>query len=531
MALLAAQEAKLIAPVVAVVVAAGARVPGGWRHPAMNANSSKKAVIVVATARSLFHHFLPNGHGQSWFKKIRFLVLLDPAGLIGVGAEHCFNRVIRAITPKERRKSVVIKTMDDGPRPERVGVMIEKVLREKRTEVMWGNISPISEKPICTDDTDHMDLDAPSEQEWLVPRFINHDVLHDIELTSERGADHVSPLVESMDFLTNKHVMERSAEDQVGSPSNVLSGQPANDDAISADSNPSSKSIAKHANEVTQLTAKASCIEERVMVSDWAALYHTLLTQLQESQHKENDERILVIFPTSRLVELYASMCRSDGISLQDLHKRTSAARRERALEWMFGSNRGIMFASDVVTSGVVLPRVDRIVQIGASRSVSVYENRLSVLADGGESVLMMGGREADVVIRELEGAGRDILVYRDFVEGGVWQGDGVDMNARGRAYLSWISWWLIGRSRFEWNKRDVIAFVNEWATQLFGEVPIVENRIVKKMTVHKMEGLRVIVRPPVRKVKNKVKKPVKKKKKALQVQSPPVEREVSVTP
>lgn len=486
-ALIAAQEARLISKDdVPIIVAAGTRVPGAWRNPAMNANSSEKSVIVVATVRSLFNEFLTNGHGQTWFKKIRFLVVLDPAGILEVGAEKFFNRVLRVISPKERRKTVVLKRPCEDVILDRVNFLVNQVLRDKLKEVVWKDEDQylVGESQVTGTLPDRNEPPDLHQQELLSVNVADHNGLADDNIEQSRfdGATSVSHVATSKPNSIAAESVEKGSESESAVLDKDVSGDTPKNETVS--------------------------IHEQLMITDWATIYYTLRTMLQES---ETNKRTLVIFPTGRLVELYASMCRADGLTLQDLHKRTSSARRERILEWIFGTATGTVFSSDVVTSDVVLPQVDRVLQIGAPRSVKEYNRRVRLLSNGGTALLMIGQRESEVVVRELTESGHVLERCTEVGPSDVWQGEGVDMSARGRAYLSWISWWLLDRSRFGWVKRDVVDFVNRWAMDTFGEVPEVENRIVKKMPVRKMAGLRVKVRPPVPKIKVKQRKPVKK--------------------
>lgn len=132
----AAAEISMDARGSAVILAAGG---GGdsWGHPAMNANSALKSVVVVATPRALAADFCNSAHGRPWLGRVRFLVVSDPDRILGTGCEKELRKVFKVLRISDHRKNVVISLRKPEGETEK---MVNMVLRgaEKVDTIEWG---------------------------------------------------------------------------------------------------------------------------------------------------------------------------------------------------------------------------------------------------------------------------------------------------------------------------------------------------------------------------------------------------------
>lgn len=603
-ALIAASEARYVSGKTQIIVAAGSRVPGGWRHPALNANSARKSVIVIASVRACFHHFLLNSHGRGFLKKIKYLILVDAVGIVDIGAHKLLNRVLKAMTPREKRKNVVFSRASSDERKLAVEKLVGDVVRVNREQLQWYSDElqerkePISIKGVqdlrrrdgsmffsaatnlegnenakyrlldkkslnagIRDSAD--DNGGPENSEEAMFRILSmpstvresDDECKTFSASNVKDFDNKLTRLTAPEAVHRPNVKSSSTRDKrtignvVGSPSPHISEQVSEGlKDLAGGSNPmennrpnpivqngatrdESNSWPAHGHEVDDCNSEDDTdilsvpsdeqlhddslfsettqplkienethserhVREIVMIGNWAGAYEHLRVLLENNNKNEGGGRILVVFPTGRLAECYATMCRADGLPLQDIHRRTTPVKRERILEWIYNNDRGVLFATDTVTNNIVLPRLEIVVQFGAPHCIKGYVSRVQLVRDGGEALLMVGTREAGVVLKQLVDQKRSVE-RQELPVGNPWQQPELDMKARGRAYLSLISFWLLRRSTFGWVTRDVINFVNEWAQQAFGEVPEVENCKLKKMPIYKKEGLKVKIHPP----------------------------------
>lgn len=602
-ALTAACEAKLVCGKTPIIVAAGSRVPGGWKHPALNANSARKSVIVIASVRACFHQFLLNGHGRVFLKKIKFLILVDAVGVVDIGAQGLFNQVLRAMSPREKRKNVVFSRISNTEKKLELEKLINDVVRVKREQLEWCSHEFKEPKTTFTRDMQSAQLPVGSmisnalinqgentssscpspdynlsdtdiagspddagcsgSPEEVMFRILSMPLNTEVsdfqfksqsspnvkrtgcELTSlsnsdsiypcsqmssdERDADTSANVVNSSSFHISeklekghKHLFGTSRATEDNGQNILLQGNlshkepmlrpydglEADDSNIVDDTDVSSTCSVEqsqvdaffpkrpHSQQTKLENHNERRVREIVMTGNWAGAYESLRVIMQNNEKGERGRRILVIFPTGRLAECYATMCRTDGLALQDLHRRVTPSKRERILEWIYNNDRAVLFATDAVTSSLVLPIMDIVVQFGAPHHVKDYVSRVELVRDGGESFLLLGTREADLVLKQLVDQKRSVQ-RQELLVVEPWRRSELNMKVRGRAYLSLVSFWLLRRSSYGWVATDVINLVNEWATQTFGEIPEVENCKVKKMPIRRKEGLRVKVQPP----------------------------------
>lgn len=581
-ALIAAREAHLSCKGATVIVAPGTRVPGGWQHPAINANSRKDAVIVVATVRAVQHEFLLNGHGRPFLKKVKFLLVSDVTGIVDVAADKSFRRVLRNMTPKQNRKTVVFRrpSHELKHREEKLNILVDMLVRENKEEIKWHQFKQFegrrqntvtyggalklkfpsdgvfehahgrTGKTSC--DFSHLDsilhnikdtkgkrskwsenIDDITSRILSIPEEIpggevDEDVCHDVPNISETteiirdnesnfSNDDMSSELEHSESELNDG--KETARFEVESE-NVLTKAASETICINPKSGSSSTAIGVN----SMLRAKEpKDITEKVMTGNWAGCYETLCSMLTRDDLEQADdldegttERVVVIFPTARLAECYITMARVDGFEVQDVHRRMTSSKRERGLEWLFNKKKANLFATDAILN-TAIPRVDRLIHFGAPSHASEYRKRLCLLGDRGQSVLLIADSYAELILEKLvygtNNGSKEIIHESARESDRVWKDERLDMTARAKAYLSWIAFWRLKRSLFNWNYREVIKLMNEWSVQTFGDVPVVPSNIAKKMQIRRFKQVKVrLIEPPAPRKSKTQRKPSPKK-------------------
>ena len=80
----------------------------------------------------------------------------------------------------------------------------------------------------------------------------------------------------------------------------------------------------------------------------------TLLNLLRNAMQSTDNFKILVFFPTTKLVRFFAQVCNTVGLKVpvQELHSKMSQSARQRASSDFSTSNRAVLFTSDVSARG-----------------------------------------------------------------------------------------------------------------------------------------------------------------------------------
>ncbi|PXF43963.1 DEAD-box ATP-dependent RNA helicase 25 [Gracilariopsis chorda] len=402
-ALRAAEEAALRGGFKVIVAVSDGYA--SWKRAAMNANSSKRAVIVVTTPRGAVKHFVNSGHGVPWLRKVRFLLVVDAASLLSIGAANLFGNVIKRLPHKSRRKTVVIEF-----RP-------------------LQQCAPRSAQFI-------LDLLRPNYQlvEWTVP-----DQLHTHAMNKHE-------LVEQLDL------------------SSVLQ------------------------------KAHTACAKQRL-----EHLVHLCSDVYRSSQPC----KMIVFFPTARIIECYASLCRQRGISIVDIHSNTSVANRERGLQALFDSQRIVVFASDTLALCPTLPHVDTVVHVGLPSHRHNYLRRVALLTKNAsespqsQSVMLLSDDEYAFAVNSHTGLALQLqrqqcpsshILAHPHIDAHA----AVDEKARRKAYVSWLCFHNTVRNRMGWSKERMVQVANDWALNTFGHVPVLTKKDSSRVKLWKVPGLQV---------------------------------------
>jgi ATP-dependent RNA helicase MSS116 len=113
----------------------------------------------------------------------------------------------------------------------------------------------------------------------------------------------------------------------------------------------------------------------------------TLLAIIQRAMMEDENYKILVFFPASKLVRFSVQFLNVGlGMSILEIHSRMSQASRTRASNSFRSSKNAILFSSDVSARGVDYPDVSLVVQFGAPSTGDSYIHRLGRTGRAGRS-------------------------------------------------------------------------------------------------------------------------------------------------
>lgn len=234
-----------------------------------------------------------------------------------------------------------------------------------------------------------------------------------------------------------------------------------------------------------------------VMVASHRGVVCRLLEELKAQMRWEGKRKVIVFFATARLAECYAEIGRAGGFKVVDLTAKSSVGKRMRELETFHLEEKGVLFSSDLLTKDAVLTAVDCVVQVGLPQTKEQYRSRVALLGEGGEdryAMLIIADVEQETVKRELElEEGVEWCEYKE--EGGDWRAEGKseiwDENGMRRGYESWLAYYRHCRKRLGWTRPELVAHGNDWAEQVLGGVPILEKKVINRLYLRDVVGIR----------------------------------------
>lgn len=233
-----------------------------------------------------------------------------------------------------------------------------------------------------------------------------------------------------------------------------------------------------------------------------------LLKEVRTQMKKHGKRKVIVFFATARLAECYAGLGRAAGLKIIDLTTKSSTGKKIRELEAFYVEEKGIIFSSDVLTRDAILAEVDCVIQVGLPQTNERYRSRIALLGEGREAgedryaMLIISDIEKETVKHELklgEGAewrevgGED----EDWKPEGEGEGEGKIWNASGkrRGYESWLGYYRHCRKRLGWTITEMVEHGNDWAQQVLGEVPVLEKKVINRLFLRNVAGIRTL--PP----------------------------------
>lgn len=237
--------------------------------------------------------------------------------------------------------------------------------------------------------------------------------------------------------------------------------------------------------------------KEIAVVGSHRGVAGTLLNELRPQMKKDGRRRVIVFFATARLAECYSGLGRAAGLKIVDLTGKSSTGKKIRELETFHLAEKGIIFSSDVVTRDAVLEEVDCVIQVGLPQTKEQYRSRIALLGEGGDdryAMLIISDIEQETLKRELI-LGEGTEWHESGKEGEDWRVEGKseiwNANGKRRAYESWLGYYRHCRRRLGWTRPELVAHGNNWAEQVLGEVPVLEKKVVDRLFLRDVAGIR----------------------------------------
>ena len=229
------------------------------------------------------------------------------------------------------------------------------------------------------------------------------------------------------------------------------------------------------------------------------------------------DNKIVVFFPTARMVSFFASLFNDvlKSPTVMELHSRKSQGYRNRVSGEFREAESGILFTSDVSARGVDYPGVTHVVQFGMPSSRDQYVHRLGRTgragADG-KGWLVLGPFESSFLEElkqinvpeniALTDALRDTAEDDDQTEGLMRVlmdkvGSGGDQNlakSGEAAYQAFLGYYLGQMKRMRMDKKEILVDIaNEFSEAMgFRRPPTLARNIVGKMGLKGVSGISV---------------------------------------
>mmetsp|Transcript_38147 Transcript_38147/g.79322 ORF Transcript_38147/g.79322 Transcript_38147/m.79322 type:complete len:636 (-) Transcript_38147:173-2080(-) len=118
--------------------------------------------------------------------------------------------------------------------------------------------------------------------------------------------------------------------------------------------------------------------------------FPTLQSLLRQELQTQEQPKIVVFFPATKLVQFMAQLLLDHDDSLSSLlhiiHSRMSQAARQKASQAFFDKSSAILFTSDVSARGMDYPNVTTVIQYGLPNRRELYLHRLGRTARAGYS-------------------------------------------------------------------------------------------------------------------------------------------------
>jgi len=240
--------------------------------------------------------------------------------------------------------------------------------------------------------------------------------------------------------------------------------------------------------------------------------------------------KIVVFFPTARLVQFYAEIFEniSQGVRLTEhsgvdnkeiklksweLHSKKSQGYRNRVSNEFREATTGVLFTSDVSARGVDYPNVSHVIQFGMPENREQYIHRLGRTGRAGskgKGWLVLQDWEA-AFLKELKGVDipqNDDLMAR-FLESDISQdsqsvvrevrrrvrgGDGVLSKSASAAYAAFLGYYKSQMKRMGMRSAEnLVGIANDFAMSSgFPEPPQLQKSTVSKMGLKGVAGLNI---------------------------------------
>jgi len=290
---------------------------------------------------------------------------------------------------------------------------------------------------------------------------------------------------------------------------------------------------ATHTNDRVTQTHVVLPSKETDMVS---SVVETVRYAVETHVNKEDDSsrftvppKIVVFFPTARLVQFYAEIFEqiNKGVLLTnntgddnkikipswELHSKKSQGYRNRVSDEFRKATVGVLFTSDVSARGVDYPNVSQVIQFGMPENREQYIHRLGRTGRGGskgKGWLVLQDWEA-AFLKELKGVDiprneelisriceqgipEDSEVIVQEVQRRVRGGDGVLSKSGSAAYAAFLGYYKGQMKRMGMRRAEsLVNIANDFALSSgFKEPPQLQKSTVGKMGLKGVPGLNI---------------------------------------
>ena len=225
---------------------------------------------------------------------------------------------------------------------------------------------------------------------------------------------------------------------------------------------------------------------------------------------KEKPFKVVVFFPTARMVSFFASFLQ-DGFQhpIVELHSKKSQSSRETASKVFREAKSAILFTSDLSARGIDFPDITHVIQIGIPESRNHFIHRLGRTARAGKDgtgLLVLFPFESQFM-SELRGL--DVPQNSELTEmlqqpidlasepwsmqnlSRVQSGGNKLASSAQLAYLAFLGYYLGQANRIRLNKTDVVKLSNAFSRALgLAHVPAISHRLVTKMELNGISGV-----------------------------------------
>ncbi|XXQ38371.1 ATP-dependent RNA helicase [Plasmodiophora brassicae] len=217
------------------------------------------------------------------------------------------------------------------------------------------------------------------------------------------------------------------------------------------------------------------------------------------------DFKVIVFFPTARVVGFCAKLFARAGLPILEMHSRKSQAARTKIADQFRKGSGLIMFTSDVSARGVDYPDVSLIVQVGlTTREQYIHRvGRTARAGRQGRGILLLApfeqamlGDLQDLPIKDI--AGTPVVANaRKSLEMNLALSDvpkdAALVKAGAQAYQAFLGFYNSHLRALTWSKDKLVAMANQFATIMgLKQVPAMQKKTVAVMGLRNTPGLRI---------------------------------------
>ncbi|SPQ97983.1 ATP-dependent RNA helicase [Plasmodiophora brassicae] len=231
-----------------------------------------------------------------------------------------------------------------------------------------------------------------------------------------------------------------------------------------------------------------------------AVLENVLRVHMKECPQ---DFKIIVFFPTARVVGFCAQLFTSIGLPVLEIHSRKSQAQRTKVSNQFREATRAIMFTSDVSARGVDYPDVTLIVQVGlTTREQYIHRvGRTARAGRQGKAVLLVCPFESAILkqlkdlpiqdISEVSAIARATMTpeLRAAISG--VPGNDAMVKAGSMAYQAFLGFYNSNTKMLGLSKEQLVSIANRFAGIIgLAEVPALSKKTIGMMGLKGTPGL-----------------------------------------